>query len=57
MTEHTTQSAAPADAAPDGTAFDGPVADGPASGGPASDISVANGADALLGDDVVRDEV
>jgi transcriptional regulator with XRE-family HTH domain len=70
MTEHSTQSAAPADAAPDGMALGGPASGGPASEGPdpegpdpegpdpegaASNGPVAP--DALLGDDVVRDEV
>jgi len=59
MTEHRTQSADPADAATGRHDADGHAPDSPASNGAVADGPAVNGAapDALLGDDVVRDEV
>src|SRR6185437_8258476 len=60
MTEHSTQSAGPADAATDRQGADGRAPDGPPANGAAAEGPAVNGVgapDALLGDDVVRDEV
>ncbi len=60
MTEHSTQSADPADAATGRQDAGGRAPDGPPADGAVADGAVVNGIgtpDALLGDDVVRDEV